>query len=752
MFSIKTLEEKLNLRLAKSDKTIYEHNNELLAALKTLSRLGYLNDRYYELLEKCCKYHDYGKINDEFQRRVSSSKRLKFDEHKEVAHNVLSLCFIYEEDFDSIEDYYLVCFAVLNHHHYVDNFAEARNKEELIQQFIELHGGDEIEPRLLKKLQKFKKERNAEALLLKGLLHKCDYAASGSYEIEYPNNFLMDSLNQNLLPQFEDGWNELQQFCIKNTDENLIVVANTGMGKTEAGLLWIGDHKGFFVLPLRTAINAIYDRIAGQRKDENNKAKGVLQGEKLAERVSLLHSDTVSYYLDKLVTEENEIIKYAERGGKLSMPLTVTTLDQLFNFVYKYNGYELKLATLSYSKLVIDEIQAYSPDLLAYLISGLEEIVKHGGKFAILTATLPPFIKDYLEAGIPNTKFTKFTEGETRHHLEAIESEIDVAFIADHFESKGKKTLVICNTVKKAQEVYDSLVKQLDGVEINLIHAKFTKRDRAQKENAIKKDGETTVKKDVIWIATSIVEASLDIDFDYLFTELNDLNGFFQRLGRVNRKSTKAAMLEEPNCYLFTEINEKLLTNEKGTRGFIDRKIYQLSKGALKDYKGLITEAEKVSLIENTLTSANLQGSNFVERYQEMKNYIKTLYIGEEDLTEVQKQFRNITSYNVIPEEIYFENEDEIEANKQILKQQYQFDLMKSQEENEKFKEELELTKVKARDFINGFTISVGIYDLNKQAKYNVLNNEFPYIKCKYDEKRGFERYSIEDENDDMFP
>lgn len=32
------------------------------------------------------------------------------------------------------------------------------------------------------------------------------------------------------------------------------------MGKTEAGLLWISDNKGFFILPIRTAINAIYDR------------------------------------------------------------------------------------------------------------------------------------------------------------------------------------------------------------------------------------------------------------------------------------------------------------------------------------------------------------------------------------------------------------------------------------------------------------------------------------------------------------
>jgi CRISPR-associated endonuclease/helicase Cas3 len=48
---------------------------------------------------------------------------------------------------------------------------------------------------------------------------------------------------------------------MENRGENVIAVAQTGMGKTEAGLLWIGNNKGFFTLPLKTAINAIYDRV-----------------------------------------------------------------------------------------------------------------------------------------------------------------------------------------------------------------------------------------------------------------------------------------------------------------------------------------------------------------------------------------------------------------------------------------------------------------------------------------------------------
>ena len=33
---------------------------------------------------------------------------------------------------------------------------------------------------------------------------------------------------------------------------------------------------------------------------------------------------------------------------QLSYPLTICTLDQLIDFIFKYEGFELKLATLSY--------------------------------------------------------------------------------------------------------------------------------------------------------------------------------------------------------------------------------------------------------------------------------------------------------------------------------------------------------------------------------------------------------------------
>lgn len=107
------------------------------------------------------------------------------------------------------------------------------------------------------------------------------------------------------------------------------------------------------------------------------------------------------------------------------MPLTISTLDQILDFVFKEEGFEKKLATLSYSKLVIDEIQMYSPKMLACLLAALKEITDIGGKFTIMTATFAPFLSDLMEKKLnipfnkPDNAFYKKVNGEVvvRHRL-----------------------------------------------------------------------------------------------------------------------------------------------------------------------------------------------------------------------------------------------------------------------------------------------------------------------------------------------
>lgn len=752
-------------KLAKPDKTIKEHTMDLIEELNKLKKLGYISDdKLFSLVEKACIYHDIGKINKEFQKRIerSKDKKVKFNDEKEVAHNILSIYFIDDKKFSDINDYLKVLHSVLNHHNYCNTFEVMRDKKELISELLEGYNTKKIKKSIENKIAEIIEDN--DSIKIKGYLHKCDYNASAGTVSEYPNNFLKESLN-NMMQEWkksnrESDWNELQKFCIENRDENIIAVAQTGMGKTEAGLLWIGDNKGFFILPLRTAINAIYDRVR----------KNIIHEKDLEHRLSILHSSSLEYYLNNLenkkVDENFDLIEYENVGKQLSIPLNISTMDQLFDFVFKYQGYELKLTTLSYSKIVIDEIQMYSPELLAYLICGIEKIVELGGKVAILTATLPPFIKDLLEKNIefkynPNG----FTNDLKRHNLKVIEEEINPDDIYEKYiENKNadreNKILVVCNTIKQAQNIYDDLAKMLseeDRKNLNILHSRFIRKDRLEKEESILEFGRTydenknIDKKNGIWISTSIVEASLDIDFDYLFTELQDLNSLFQRLGRCNRKGKKDS--SKHNCFIYTEIKSSTLRN--GKHGFIDKEMYELSKSAILSIseKGQISEKEKINLINDYLTTDNLKNSDYMKDYDNEYGYIKSLTPYTINKKEIE--LRNINTIDIIPSPVYEENIEDIKDLETKLKDIST--LLKEKEIDLKRKSHLKKEKIILKDAIKKYTVSIPYYErsLYKNAiskgmaiKYNPISlSEFDtidIIDCDYDEK-GYQNKNYTD-------
>lgn len=749
--------------LAKPDETIEEHTENLLKCLELLISLNYVDTEDSKILERAIIYHDVGKANSLFAERLKYNT--KFDKFKEVPHNILSYYMMYIElnNFSNsfLNENNLASYAIFNHHHYIDNFKYITcedNRKLILDILLNIYSN--LDKKQIEKLdsnleniEDLYEENQMEFIKILGLLNKCDYSASAHIPVEFYPDFLEKGLD-NLLNSWkkEDdkaNWNELQNFCKENKKENLIVIAQTGMGKTEAGLHWIGDTKGFFVLPLKTAINSIYNRIT------NN----ICNGEEIEERVALLHSDTLSMYLENFDGEDNDkILSYYENSKKFSIPLNITTPDQIFDFVFRSKGFEFKNAMMSYSKVVIDEIQAYSPELLATLIRGIQDIIEIGGKVSIFTATFPPFIKDllltenldYLDKQEHKYKFItkEFTNDMKRHNVKVVDEELNSEYIYNHYvknNSKNKKYLVVCNTIKKSQEVFADL-KEKGLVNINILHSKFIKKERNEKENKIIEIGKTENIGNEIWISTQIVEASLDIDFDFLFTELSDLNGLFQRLGRVNRKGKKE--VNDYNCYVFTEINKNLLKENKDSKkGFIYKEIYDLSKEAIKQKgDGILTEKDKQNLIKEFFTFEKIKESAFLKEYKDRYNYIN---ISLRDLgieAETKQTFRDIISFNVFPVDVErgLLNENDINSILNELKD-IKSKLICSESEDKKI--ELKLKYTKKLDELMKYTVSVGLYDTKYlKEKIEISKNINLYkVYCKYDEK-GFIRLTSEED------
>ncbi|MBE6066076.1 MAG: CRISPR-associated helicase Cas3' [Clostridium lundense] len=739
-----------NLFLAKTkDKeSITKHTDELYKNYLTLKEMyPYITNLDWSILKVACLYHDLGKMNAKFQNKLIrklKSKDSNLEELNdtlksidEIPHGYLSPAFLPKDKLVEIynSDDLRILYQSIYFHHSREKLANHDGLKIVVTEDLEKYI-DEFEYDKIDKIEKlypsfirFVKRRIPDVddteetvrkyIMTKGLLNKIDYAASGGIDVEVQNKDLLEKTMKSIT---KGGYkpNKLQEYMLQHKEDNNVIRASTGIGKTEAALFWIGNNKGFFTLPLRVSINAIYDRVID--KIEFSK-----------DGVALLHSDTASEYLKR---NDNELdLEYYAMTKQLSLPLTICTLDQLVDFIFKYEGFELKLATLAYSKLIIDEIQMYAPEMVAFLIAALKYITDMGGKFSIVTATLPPIFLYFMDKqNIRYEKpepFYKEVNGkiQLRHKMRLLNEDININHIKENY--KDKKVLVIVNTVKKAQELYEELKKELkDKVEINLFHSRFIKRDRAKKEDEIFTMGQLDNNSKGIWITTQVVEASLDIDFDVLYTELSDASGLFQRMGRVYRN--RDLQEEFINIYVYLG-NEKLPSGiGSGDKSIIDKDIFDLSKKALINYVGKdfkekeIDEKDKMELVEQVYSIDNLKNKNYYNKIDKVLKSVIDIKAFEIDKKEVN--LRNIETKTIMPKKVYEDNKEIIDKNIKII----------SEESNVS-------KKLISKNLINELTLSVPSY-MYESAKNNgyveeCINvdkyNELPVVSYNYDFEKG---------------
>lgn len=632
------MDKKYDIYYAKSineNISIKEHTQMVLDSYHELLKLKnkYFNDELNKMIETSIKYHDIGKVNNIFQEKMR-----RHYNNDEIPHGYLSALTIRLKDLDpSIKEFKhfkTIINAVYYHHR--------RNiyNEKEIEDFAKNHFEKQLEYYLGNRYQGVrydnlnriytrdlsspitKLEEWIEFVTVKGILNRCDWSASGNLAIEIEAE---QSMKDNILKRFNP--NNVQQFMMEHDNENVAIIASTGTGKTEAALLWLNDEKGFFTLPMKVSANAIYQRIKNHYLlPVNNQGK-----------VAILHGDCYKLYENN---GDNDLSNY-HNARNLAYPLTVCTIDQIFKFAYKALGTEHLLATLKYSKVIIDELQAYSPDMLATIITALKYINKIGGKFAIITATLPQFILN--ELSTCNIKYKRFIGNiDNRHKIMIHEDDIlnDLDSILD--DAQSKKVLIICNTVNSAQKLYNEFLELNSDVEIHLLHSRYTKKHRQILEDDVIEFSKSD--RVGICISTQIVEASLDIDFDVLYTYLSSIDSLIQRMGRVYRKRENSHQLSNVHIYTFKD----------GIGYVYDKTIFERTLDVLKDYHNqMFLEEDKVNCMDKVYNRKELEKTKYMKIYNEKMEYLSNLTALQVEKSEVDNKFRNINSIYILPERFY---------------------------------------------------------------------------------------------------
>ncbi|EPJ5577240.1 CRISPR-associated helicase Cas3' [Citrobacter farmeri] len=361
----------------------------------------------------------------------------------------------------------------------------------------------------------------------------------------------------------------------------------TGAGKTEAALilthrlLSAGKGHGLYVgLPTMATANAMYQRLAtayhalfvddarpslvlahGGREMSDSFRQSIWQP-------SITEAEDYAR-TDGNATGECHAWFADSRKKALLAEVGVGTLDQLLMAVMPFRHQSLRLLGMQNKILLLDEVHAYD----GYMVKLLEGLLcfhaAQGGSAIILSATLPVTLREKLldafneGAEFPSLEMNPDAGYPWLSHLSShglaeqalatrpeVQRTVGISWI---YERKSAVELIyrvvrdgqcICwirNTVDDALDIYQQLL--LEGIipeeDLLLFHSRFAFVDRIAIEektlNWFGKHAQASERNGKVLIATQVVEQSLDLDFDWMISDLAPIDLLIQRAGRLQR-------------------------------------------------------------------------------------------------------------------------------------------------------------------------------------------------------------------------
>lgn len=682
--------------LAKSGPpaSLKQHIDECLKVYESLKKaferlpVNSLN-HFWELVRLGIIFHDLGKSHSEFQK-ILSGKRANWYHQR---HELFSVPLIEQLDLPEADKMFLKLIVAGHHKDFnflFDHIQHGYKTGEDLFSFGEdgkLEWDEETQKLNHEFIRSFLKEYNVslkprpldlpiqlikdytrspinsgninfrELLLAAGALKQCDHSASaGIFNVN-----VLEEKHFNFL--YETKWTPyFHQKKASEINGNIVLTAPTGSGKTEASLMWLhkqmkenGQGRTFYILPFTASINAMFERL-DEKMQGNNEIVGVVHG-KLSEYIE-------SRFGEEEYSWQNEKLKHELRDSfrALVPPLKVATPFQLLKSIFGLKGFEKGIFEMSGSYFIFDEIHAYDPEVTAQI----KVLIEFATQFlnvnvCIMTATLPSFLKkEFAEAiGI----YTEISADEElyqsfiRHRIKVANGLLfdHIADIQQRLDS-GDKVLVVSNTVKQAQAIYNTL-KSPKKV---LIHSAFNGADRNKKEAELMSD---EVK---LLVGTQAIEVSLDIDYDVVFTEPAPLDALLQRFGRVNRHRINGQFRPPCDCIVFSERNEVdkyIYKNEE----VIVRTLEVLREMESKN-SGVVAENELQKYIDDVYDDWSAKDKEDFDRIyihlkaDVMENLAPFIYDSHRE-EEFEKQFDGI---KVLPSILKKEYQDLLEANKFI--------------------------------------------------------------------------------------
>lgn len=379
-------------------------------------------------------------------------------------------------------------------------------------------------------------------------------------------------------------------------NEPTLVIAElpTGYGKTELALYladrWAVERqqRGLYVaMPTQATSNQMWERVGRFLRKRYPQEKI---------NYHLIHGN--AQWKDDLTdlnfstedeTEQGTISAqswFLPRKRTLLAPFAVGTVDQALLSTLQTRHFFVRLFGLSGKTIIFDEVHAYDTYMSSLFQRLLVWLRAVGASVVILSATLPASTRrqlveswrgtneglDNLPVCYPAVTVASASELYTKPLPINEKRTIQIEWIGHTAESIGDAVrqrlrdggciAIICNRVRRAQEIYAALcaAQLVPEDDLLLFHARTPGvwRNATEKEVLSRFGKDANERKPAIIIATQVIEQSLDLDFDLMISDMAPIDLLLQRAGRLHRheRGSRPSEMEKPTL-LITTVGEK---------------------------------------------------------------------------------------------------------------------------------------------------------------------------------------------------
>jgi CRISPR-associated endonuclease/helicase Cas3 len=391
-----------------------------------------------------------------------------------------------------------------------------------------------------------------------------------------------------------------------------IVEGPMGCGKTEAALwaahrlIEAGANDGmYFALPTQVTSNRIHQRVAPFLKSALEEAANL----RLAHAASWLE-DHQTWRLHPADSGDADSAAHVREGrswfasSKHAMlaRFGVGTVDQALQGVVAVKHFFVRRFGLAGKVVILDEIHSYdvyTGTLICQLIRELlalrcsvivlsatltkarrQELINAAGGQAESATSLAYPLVTAVKYGTPLVEIPVEASPSRRLKLRttALAEEEILAECIERAET-GQHVLYLRNTVAEAQET----CRKVKGcvrdthVEVATLHSRFPFYRRQELENEwLQRLGKQRANdgKGSLLIATQVVEQSVDIDLDFIVSDLAPTDMLFQRMGRLWRHDRRDRQADEPEFWINAPVVDrdataKILSKAFGKSGLV---------------------------------------------------------------------------------------------------------------------------------------------------------------------------------------